>query len=652
MATLAGNTIASTYPLLLKIDSNGIDGTLRAVQDGDATDSALSIATDSVLVKGSGVRLYFHDADGGEHIAGDGTDLTITSGNDIKLAVGSAGSVHSSGVGGTGNTVLGIDAGIGLESGSNYNVFIGDLTGDSSLNDCLYSVGVGYAALSSLTTGDRNTALGYQTLTACTTGEENIAIGRNSMDACVSGSYNIGIGTNTLGTMADVASTFNIAIGYDAMSTANHADIDECIAIGHSALNSLGTNSGGAGSIAIGYQALEDLTTGDKNIAIGYQSAANITTGFHNVIIGHGALDAADGGENHNIAMGVDALGSANENGVSANIAIGTRAMDSTGAQAIANCVAIGYQALRNAENAADGTIAIGKEALTALTTATECIAIGQNALSSMTTSTGMIAIGDDAGKDCDSTGSTPDGCVYIGASCGQNLDDGTRNTAVGFEAMTGNTENANTPNYSVAVGWKALTSITDGDRNVTIGAESGTNLESGSYNVLVGYGTQASAADSENAVVIGYDISGGGNEVTIGKASNVLTNNFTSGSTWAQSSDERIKTDIKDDNLGLDFIKELKTKTFKWKPSNEVPKELTEHYNEVNQKNTDVVMHGMIAQEVKAALDKSGVDTFGGWSEKSDGSQNISREMFVIPLIKAVQELSTELEELKKKVG
>ena len=48
MATLAGNTIASTYPLLLKIDSSGIDGTLRAVEDGDGTDSALSIATDSV----------------------------------------------------------------------------------------------------------------------------------------------------------------------------------------------------------------------------------------------------------------------------------------------------------------------------------------------------------------------------------------------------------------------------------------------------------------------------------------------------------------------------------------------------------------------------------------------------------------------------
>ena len=40
---------------------------------------------------------------------------------------------------------------------------------------------------------------------------------------------------------------------------------------------------------------------------------------------------------------------------------------------------------------------------------------------------------------------------------------------------------------------------------------------------------------------------------------------------------------------------------------------------------------------EVKAALDKQGVDTFGGWAEEIDGSQRISQEMFVHPLIKAV---------------
>ena len=56
MATLSGNTIASTFGLLLKIDSTGLDGTLREVEDGDATASPLYLSTADVAVKdGSGL---------------------------------------------------------------------------------------------------------------------------------------------------------------------------------------------------------------------------------------------------------------------------------------------------------------------------------------------------------------------------------------------------------------------------------------------------------------------------------------------------------------------------------------------------------------------------------------------------------------------
>jgi hypothetical protein len=64
--------------------------------------------------------------------------------------------------------------------------------------------------------------------------------------------------------------------------------------------------------------------------------------------------------------------------------------------------------------------------------------------------------------------------------------------------------------------------------------------------------------------------------------------------------------------------------------------------------------MHGFIAQEVKEALDKHASkrdSVFAGWSEGEDGMQHTSREMFVIPLIKAVQELSAEVKELKAKL-
>ena len=71
----------------------------------------------------------------------------------------------------------------------------------------------------------------------------------------------------------------------------------------------------------------------------------------------------------------------------------------------------------------------------------------------------------------------------------------------------------------------------------------------------------------------------------------------------------------------------------------------------------TDVKMYGLIAQEVKEAIDDAGEDRFAGWKEDPDGVQRISKEMFVFPLIKSVQELTEivkaqqkEIEELKKK--
>ena len=57
-----------------------------------------------------------------------------------------------------------------------------------------------------------------------------------------------------------------------------------------------------------------------------------------------------------------------------------------------------------------------------------------------------------------------------------------------------------------------------------------------------------------------------------------------------------------------------------------------------------------MIAQDVKAALDKEGVDTFGGWMEDDTGAQRLAQEMFIYPLINAVKELSAKVEALENK--
>ena len=73
MATLTNTTIAATYTLLLKIDSSGVDSTLRKVEDGDATDSALSIATTSIAIDATD-KFGFDGTDTGTYIteASDG----------------------------------------------------------------------------------------------------------------------------------------------------------------------------------------------------------------------------------------------------------------------------------------------------------------------------------------------------------------------------------------------------------------------------------------------------------------------------------------------------------------------------------------------------------------------------------------------------
>ena len=53
------------------------------------------------------------------------------------------------------------------------------------------------------------------------------------------------------------------------------------------------------------------------------------------------------------------------------------------------------------------------------------------------------------------------------------------------------------------------------------------------------------------------------------------------------------------------------------------------------------------IFNKVKEAVDKSG-STFSGWSEDSNGKQGIQYSAMVIPLIKAVQELSAKVKALE----
>ena len=115
MATLAGSTIASTYALLLKIDSAGVDGTLRKVEDGDATDSALSISTTAIAVDATD-RIYL---DGGGN-----TYLRESTGDKVILTVGGTDLFWAQESGGSGSDVVGVLTNTKFQIGNTDTYFI------------------------------------------------------------------------------------------------------------------------------------------------------------------------------------------------------------------------------------------------------------------------------------------------------------------------------------------------------------------------------------------------------------------------------------------------------------------------------------------------------------------------------------------------
>jgi len=493
----------------------------------------------------------------------------------------------------------------------------GDFSSSSNATKLSFKTGASEAATEKMTlssAGDLTIAAGGDIITA-TAGTSNFRAGVNAGDSIESGgNYNVVVGDEA-GT-AITTGDANVAVGYIALNA-------NTTAIGNTALGTqaLYTNTTGATNTASGYFSLYLNTTGAGNTASGYQALYSNTTAAYNVATGYAALYSNTTGVD-NTASGFSALYT-NTTGYG-NTATGDIALylNTTGA----------------------ANTAVGQATLYNNTTANHNTAMGYYTLYLNTTGASNVALGNYSMYD-NTTGSNN---ISMGYYALGNTTTAHSNVALGFYALGDTTTGSN----NTASGRNAGRSATTGAQNTYVGAYAGDVVTTGTYNICIGYYTDPSAVDGDYQIVIGNVITGTeDNQVTIGRNSNVIRNEFDTDATWTRTSDERKKRNIKDDKLGLEFINNLRTVTHQWKPSNEFPKEWDD-YSETNNMNLDAVMHGMIAQEVKEALDKSGCDTFAGWKEQRDGCQAVSREMFVIPLIKAVQELSAEVKELKEKLN
>jgi hypothetical protein len=305
---------------------------------------------------------------------------------------------------------------------------------------------------------------------------------------------------------------------------------------------------------------------------------------------------------------------------------------------------AVGYLALSSNTTGANNT-AVGTNAASKSTTATGITAVGYAALFDNTTGANNTAVGDTA-LVSNTTGSNN---TAVGFQALEENTTGADNTAVGYQALDANTTGTN----NVAMGSGALGANTTGASNTAVGYAAGDSITTGVNKTVIGNNADVGTPTGSHEIVLGSGIVGQGTDhFTFGSFGNLVYNQFTANATFTRSSDERLKTAIKDANIGLDFIKNVRPVSYKWKPSYEVPEELFMHYNQENQMDLDVVMHGFIAQEVKQALETTNSENCGVWVTERDGTQGVSREMFIVPLVKAVQELSAKVTALEAQLA
>lgn len=339
-------------------------------------------------------------------------------------------------------------------------------------------------------------------------------------------------------------------------------------------------NQSGYSNAAFGYLALGQNTNGYANVAVGSASLFRNSTGFYNIGIGTYALNSNTSGSS-NIGIGYSALMNTNTG------------QSNTG---------VGYEALYS-NQIGIGNVAIGDNALYTNRGRGESTAVGFNAM----------------GKASDSTTSST-----------------SYNTAVGAFALYGsNTASVNNGRKNTAFGHSALRDVTSGTDNVAIGFAAGMGLTSGSNTVAINTGV---IANLSNATLIGnlntttvvlngatYDAT---KAIVVGTgASNGNGASLTTGGTWTNASDRRIKKEICDLEYGMEQIMKLRPV----------------HYKLID---SDVPQVGFIAQEVYEVIPEV-VEK----PAQENGRWTMSYGNLIAVTVKAMQEQQAVIEKQKSEI-
>ena len=442
--------------------------------------------------------------------------------------------------------------------------------------------------------GGQNTAVGFESLFNITGGFQNTALGASSLGQNTIGSFNTAIGALTL--FRNTTGTMNSAFG--AITLFN--------------------NTSGEGNTASGFFALNKNTVGNNNAAFGIFSMAGNTEGFANTALGSYTLSSNTTGAG-NTAAGMFSMNS-----------------NTTGQQ---NTAYGGGSLFRN-------------------TTGILNTAVGISAMSGNTEGSGNTAIGEF---------SLSNNSVGFG------------NVALGSSALRGNQIGGS----NTAMGYFALIHPFNGFNNTAVGALAGISIQNISNGTLLGAGTDG-LRNLMNVTAIGYKaFVFENNQVVVGNTSVTSIGGYAN---WSNFSDGRYKNNIKEDVPGLNFITQLRPVTYTLnidgieqtikaaspevnrtfenpslnglKPPPDISSgqklksEPTDQELKARQDKAKVIYTGFVAQEVEKLAneinyDFSGVDA----PENGSGFYSLRYGDFVVPLVKAVQELNKKNEELEQRI-
>jgi hypothetical protein len=319
---------------------------------------------------------------------------------------------------------------------------------------------------------------------------------------------------------------------------------------------------------------------------------------------------------------------------------------------------------LINFDNSKDNTLLGYQTGLNA--TGSDNTAVGYNSFNSASFS-GSYNVGMGFKAGLNTTSAT--GNTFIGHEAGYLNTTGGSNTCIGIEAGYSNTTNSygtfiggvagfySTGPYNTCIGYGSGQNTSTGGYNTFVGLCAGNSNTTGTDNCYIGAYSTGNANNLTNATAIGEGAAAtASNQVMVGNPAQTSVCGY---GPWNNISDGRFKFNIQNNVKGLEFINKLRPVTYQLdtKAINSfVTQNLPDSIKVLQQAGlnfanaTAIVHSGFIAQSVDSAANTIGfISSIVHRPENSTDPYALSYSELVVPLVKAVQELSKISDSLKR---